>query len=97
MDIGIIYETPPEKVKRATELLEEVYRSHPKTKDVLIGFNKFNDFSLNIMVVHWWNSVDYKEYLAGMQELNLEIMKRFKEEGIEFAYPTQLHYVKKVD
>jgi len=97
MDIGIIYETPPEKVKRATEILEEVYRSHPKTKDVLIGFNKFNDFSLNIMVVHWWDSVDYKDYLAGMQELNLKIMKRFKEEGIEFAYPTQLHYVKKVE
>lgn len=95
MDIGIIYETPPEKVKRATEILEQIYRQHPKTKDVLIGFNKFNDFSLNITVIHWWDGLDYKEYLAGMQELNLQILKKFNEEGIEFAYPTQLHYIKK--
>ncbi|MGB9601752.1 MAG: mechanosensitive ion channel family protein [Verrucomicrobiia bacterium] len=93
-NIGIIYETPPEKIKRATQILEEVYRAHPKTKDVLIGFNKFNDFSLNIMVVHWWDGLDYKEYLLGMQELNLNIVKRFNQEGIEFAYPTQVHYVK---
>ncbi|MGC8742522.1 MAG: mechanosensitive ion channel family protein [Verrucomicrobiia bacterium] len=97
MDIGIIYETPPEKIKRATQILEEVYRAHPKTKDVLIGFNKFNDFSLNISVVHWWDGLDYKEYLLGMQELNLNIVKRFNQEGIEFAYPTQVHYIKQTN
>lgn len=97
MDIGIVYETPPEKIKRATQILEEIYRSHPKTKDVLVGMNKFNDFSINIMVIHWWDGLDYKEYLLGMQELNIAIVRRFNEEGIEFAYPTQVHYVKQAN
>ncbi len=94
MNIGITYDTPVEKVKRALEILREVYRGHPKTHDVIISFNKFESSSLNLLVVHWWNSTDYREYLAGIQELNLSVKARFDAEGIEFAFPTQTVYVK---
>jgi small-conductance mechanosensitive channel len=82
------------KLKRALAILGELYKSHPKTGDVVISFNRFADSSLNILVVHWWNSTDYNEYLAGMQELNLAIKQRFDAEGIGFAFPTQTLYVK---
>jgi MscS family membrane protein len=49
---------------------------------------------LNLLVVHWWSSTDYREYLAGMQELNLAVKARFDAEKIEFAFPTQTVYVK---
>lgn len=94
MNIGITYDTPVEKVKRALEILHEIYRGHPKTHDVIISFNKFESSSLNLLVVHWWNSTDYREYLGGMQELNLAVKARFDAEGIEFAFPTQTVYVK---
>jgi MscS family membrane protein len=94
MNLGITYDTPTEKVERASTILEEVYRAHPMTADVWIGFNKFNDSALNLYVVHWWNGVDFKTYLAGMQQLNLEIKRRFEAERIEFAYPTQTVHVR---
>jgi MscS family membrane protein len=94
MNIGITYDTPVEKVKRATEILTEVFRSHPKTADLLISFNKFADSALNILVVHVWNGTDAKEQFAGIQELNLKIKERFDAEKIEFAFPTQTLYVK---
>ncbi len=94
MNIGITYDTPAEKVKRALKILEEIYRGHAMTSDLIISFNKFADSSLNILVVHWWNSTDFKAYLAGMQELNLKIKERFDAEGISFAFPTQTLYVK---
>ncbi len=94
MNLGITYDTPTAKVKRATAILEEVYRVHPLTTDVWVSFNKFNESALNIFVVHWWNGVDAKAHLAGMQELNLEIKRRFDAEGIEFAFPTQTMHVK---
>jgi len=97
MNIGITYDTPTDKVKRALAILEEVYQKHPKTSEVWISFNKFADFSLNIMVVHWWGSTDYKEYLGGMQELNLTIKERFDAEKIECAFPTQTLYLKEGD
>jgi MscS family membrane protein len=94
MNIGITYSTPVEKVKRALEILNEVYRAHPKTHDLIVSFNKFESSSLNLLVVHWWGSTDYRDYLAGMQELNLAVKARFDAENIEFAFPTQTVYVK---
>ena len=94
MNIGITYDTPPEKVRRALAILEEVYRSHPMTHDLIVSFNKFADSSLNLYVCHWWNSTDYRAYLTGMQELNLAIKQRFDAEGIEFAFPTQMTIVR---
>lgn len=94
INIGITFDTPAAKVQRAVEILNEIYRSHPMTHDVWISFNKFNDASLNIFVVHWWKGTEVKTYLQGMQELNLQIKARFDAEGIEFAFPTQTLYVK---
>lgn len=95
MNIGITYATPPEKVQRAVAILEEVYRAHPMTHDVWISFDKFNDCSLNLLVIYWWKSTVYKDFLAGMQDLNLKIKQRFGAEGIEFAFPTQTLYLKR--
>ena len=94
MNIGITYDTPTEKLKRALQILEEIYRSHPMILDVWISFNKFGDSALNIQVIHWWKSTDQKVYLAGMQQLNLRIKERFDQEGIDFAFPTQTLHVK---
>lgn len=94
MNIGVTYDTSTPKLKRALEMLNEIYRAHPMTGDLVVSFNKFGDSSLNILVVHWWNSTDHKAYLEGMQELNLQIKERFEAEGINFAFPTQTLYLK---
>ncbi len=94
MNIGITYDTPTEKVKRALAIVEEIYKGHAKTSDLRVSFNKFTDSTLNIQVIHWWGSTDAKEYLAGMQEINLAIKERFDAEGISFAFPSQTVYLK---
>ena len=94
MNLGLTYDTPAEKVKRATALLEEIFRANPRTGDLLISFNKFADSALNIFVVHIWNGTDAKQHFAEMQELNLQIKARFDAEKIEFAFPTQTVYVR---
>jgi MscS family membrane protein len=94
MNLGLTYDTPVEKVKRATAILEEVFRANPKTADLIISFNKFADSALNILVVHVWNGTEAKEHFAAMQELNLQIKRRFDAEKIEFAFPTQTVYLK---
>ncbi len=94
MNVGVTYDTPAEKVERAMAIIEEIFKPHPKTADLIISFNKFNDSSLNILVVHWWASTDFKEYLQGFQKLNLELKRRFDAEQIDFAFPTRTVYVK---
>ena len=92
--MGLTYGAPIAKVKRATEILNEVFRSHPKTSDLIVSFNKFMDSALNILIVHVWSGTDAKEHFAALQELNLQIKQRFDAEGIEFAFPTQTVYLK---
>ena len=71
MNLGLTYDTPVEKVKRATFILEEIFQANPKTADLIISFNKFADSALNIFIVHIWNGTDAKTHFAEMQEINL--------------------------
>jgi MscS family membrane protein len=89
MDLGLNYDTTPAKMRRAVEILNEVYRKHPNTKDLIVAFNQFAASALNIRVIHWWDGSDYKAYMAGLQELNLTVQERFEAEKISFAFPTQ--------
>jgi MscS family membrane protein len=94
MNLGLTYDTPVEKVKRATVVLEEIFRANPKTADLIISFNKFGDSALNIFVVHVWAGTDAKEHFAQMQEWNLQIKRRFDSEKIELAFPTRTIHLK---
>ncbi len=92
--VGITYDTPAPKVRRALELLESIYRGHPQTADVLVRFNKFGDFFLNLDILYWCKSTDWAEATRALQELNLETKERFDAEGIDFAFPTQTIHLK---
>ena len=94
--IGLVYDTPTEKLERALAILRDVMATHPSTAESRAYFNRFGDFSLNILVQHWCNVMDYEIYLRSMEEMNLAIKSRFEEEGIEFAFPTQTIQMKVV-
>ncbi len=94
MFIGVTYDTPHAKLQRAVDILKDVYSKHEKTQDLLVSFNRFGASSLDIQVVHWWNNTDHREYLSGMHVMNLEVKRRFDEEQIEFAVPTQTVYLR---
>jgi MscS family membrane protein len=93
INIGLTYDTSVEKVREALWILDEVYRGHPMTKDVAIGFNTFGDSALNVNVVHHWKNTDGRAHLTGMQDINLTIKQRFEQAGIEFAFPSRTLYV----
>jgi MscS family membrane protein len=94
INIGVTYGTSADKLKRAIDLVSEVYRNNPQTVNLVVNFNKFNDFALNIQVVHWNKAIAWALYVKNIESMNLELKHRFDEEQIEFAYPTQTLYVK---
>ena len=88
-DYGLVYDLPSDRVQRAAELLREIFGGHPMTHEVLVHFNRFGDFALNINVVWLWKGTEWKEYVVAVEQLQLEVKKRFDAEGLEFAFPTQ--------
>jgi MscS family membrane protein len=95
-DITITYDTPPEKVERAIEIIKEILDNHegmnPEQR-ARVYFNAFNDASLNIIMIYWYFPPNYWDFQAFNQKVNLELLRRFNEEGIEFAFPTQTIYL----
>jgi MscS family membrane protein len=85
MNVSLAKSLPADKVQRALQILDEIYRKHPMTQDVWISFNQFAAGNINILIVHWWKGTDYQKYLAGMQEMNLAVKQRFDAEQIAFA------------
>jgi MscS family membrane protein len=94
INFGLTYDTSTEKLKRAVEILEEIYRGHPQTHDLIISFNKFADSALNIMVLHWWKGTDGRACLTAMHEMNFKVKERFEAEHLDFAFPSQTVYLK---
>ncbi|MEN6485974.1 MAG: mechanosensitive ion channel family protein [Syntrophobacteraceae bacterium] len=88
-------DTPPEKVERAVAIVSEILDGHEKMEEGLpprVYFDGFGEWSLNIVVFAWYHSTDNWAYQAWVQKTCLEIMRRFREEKIEFAFPTQTVY-----
>jgi MscS family membrane protein len=54
-----------------------------------VFFNELNADSLNILVIYWYHPPDYWDYLEHATWVNIQIMERYKAEGIDFAFPTQ--------
>jgi small-conductance mechanosensitive channel len=56
-------------------------------------FSTFGDFSLDFETVYYVTSADYVVYMDVQQSVNLELVRRFEQAGIEFAFPTQTVHV----
>jgi MscS family membrane protein len=95
-NIQITYDTPPEKVRKAVAILKEILDNHEGMNEELpprVFFNEFNEWSLNLIMIYWYHPPDYMAYLDFTERVNHEILQRFNEEKIEFAFPTQTIHV----
>jgi len=95
-NITITYDTPPEKIDRALEIVKEILDNHEGMRENLpprVYFNDLNADSLNILVIYWYHPPNYWDYLAFTERFNKEVFSRFSEEGIDFAFPTQTTYL----
>ncbi|MDF7800287.1 mechanosensitive ion channel family protein [Pontiellaceae bacterium B1224] len=96
MNVTITYDTPPEKVQQAIDILKELLDNHEGMKEELpprVFFSDFNDCSLGIVVIYWYHPPEYWTYMEHANWLNMELLKRYNDAGIEFAFPTQTLYV----
>jgi len=95
-NIGITYDTPPDKVEKAVHMIREILENHEGMKDDFpprVFFNGFNDWSLNIMVIVWYHPPNYWDFQEWLQKTCLEIMRRFEAEDIDFAFPSRTIYM----
>ncbi len=95
--VGITYGTPDEKIDRAIEIIKSVIRDNEEvvTNDNLVFLEKLNSSSIDIHMEAYINYGDLTNFRRVRQDVIKEIVKQFRQEGIDFAFPSQSIYIEK--
>jgi small-conductance mechanosensitive channel len=92
MTFGVTYQTAPETLERIPEELKAIVEREPlATFDRAHAF-QFGASSIDFEFVFHVDSTEYPEFMAARQNIMLAMMRRFRELGVGFAYPTQVSF-----
>ena len=92
--LGVVYGLSAEKLEQIPLFIKEIIDSVDGAEFERSHFNAYGDFSLNFETVYY-SSTQYEEHMDIQQKVYLAIYKKFEEEKIEFAYPTQTIFLEK--
>lgn len=91
--VGVTYQTPRAKLELVPQIIKDAIQAQQKTRLDRSHLKGFGASSIDFESVYYVLGPDYNLYMDIQQAINLQIHKRFEEEGIEFAYPTQTLFV----
>jgi MscS family membrane protein len=80
-----------EQVREALAIVREIVEDHEgmsADRPPRVYFDQFNPDSLSIVIFYWYEPADYWAFCELAERINLEIVRRFAEAGIELVPPT---------
>lgn len=86
-NFGLALNTPPEKLRQVGEMVRTIISDVGNTRFDRAHFLSFGTDRLNFEVVHIVNTADYNQYMDIQQEINIRIMEKLAQQGIELALP----------
>lgn len=86
--IGVKYGTPREKLEKIPEWIKNIVENTEKCRLERIHLSGLADWSVNFELAYYVDTIDYVEYMDAQQSIILGVIKKFKEEGVEFPFPT---------
>ncbi len=94
--LGLIYDTPPDKINSFCESIRALIQLHPymRRNYYQVYFNQYNLASLDILIYVFWETPDWNIELRERHRFLLDILRLAKQLDVEFAYPTQTLYLK---
>ncbi|MFC1623643.1 mechanosensitive ion channel family protein, partial [Patescibacteria group bacterium] len=92
---GVAYETSVSKVREIPNDIKQIIESIDGVRFDRAHFKSFGESNLDFEVVYYVNTSEYGKFMDIQQEINLKIMEKFEEKGIEMAYPTRTLYMKR--
>nr|WP_046348432.1 mechanosensitive ion channel domain-containing protein [Sphingomonas changbaiensis] len=86
--LGVVYQLDPARAADLPGLLREIVEAQGQ-QFVRAGFVGFGASSLNFEVEFDVASADYQDFYNARHAIGMAILKRFNDEKIDLAYPTQ--------
>jgi len=98
-ELGVTYGTSPAMVRESVARIEDLLRGHPEVDQTfwLVKFHEFAASSLNIIVYYFTATTEWARYLQIRGDVNLAILERLGEIGVQVAFPSTSVYVERPD
>lgn len=77
----------PEKMNEATKIIKEIIETEPRVRFGRSHFTTIRDTSLSVETVYFVTTPNYDRYLEAQHSINLQILQRCGDEGIQMASP----------
>ncbi len=91
--VGVTYDSSHEKLKAVSNWLEEIVTQQEDIRFDRAHLKTFGDSAIIFEVVFYALQPAYAFYMDTQEKINLAIHKRFEDEGVEFAFPTQTIHI----
>jgi small-conductance mechanosensitive channel len=86
---GVEYQTPSEKLEAIPQIVREIIEPMEGVRLDRVHFKSYGPYSLNFEAVYAVMSPELGRFMNVQQQVNLELLRRFTERDIRFAFPTQ--------
>ncbi len=87
--LEVAFDTPPDALQRLPAIIEQIVTTQTPVKFDRSHVASFGDSSIRIDTVYHVLDADHKRYMDIQQAINLEVLRRFASEKVQFALPTQ--------
>lgn len=97
LKLGLTYDTDQADMQKAVDILRQIVADNAAIleTDCSAGFNDFGDFSLGILFIYYVKPEAH--WLDSQNDISKEVLKRFTEAKLDFAFPTQTLLNKAID
>ncbi len=99
LTLGLTYDTPRAKIDDFTHKVRDMFEAYPNAKPgVHVSLDSFGASSIDVRVLGYFNTSDFKAFLAAKHKLIGDLIDLAAQEGVEFAFPTTtLHMTEPAD
>lgn len=87
--LDLVFDTPPEVLARVPSLLEQIVSAQQPVKFDHSHVTGFTEWAVRVETVYFVLDPDASRSLDIQQAILLEVLKRFREDRIQFAFPTR--------
>ena len=96
--MGLTYKTTAAQMRDLLQRIKDMLKARETVdpESVQVFFTEFADSALKIRVIAYILLSDWGEFMAQVEEINLEIMELVAAMGLGFAFPSQSLYVETI-
>ncbi len=94
--VGVTYDTSDEKIQKAIDILNNVVTERSDMyKDHNVFVDALDSSSINIKLISYAKTKSYDSYAKIKGSIIQEVVRKFRVEGIDFAFPSTTVYIAK--